>query len=127
LKGALLAAVAAAVVAAACSSPAPAPAAAVFPNGTVVDLSHTYDETTIFWPTADPFRLEKVSDGMTPQGYYYAANNFFTSEHGGTHLDAPVHFSRSGQSVHEIPVDRFLGAAVVVDVTAKWRATATIR
>jgi kynurenine formamidase len=116
----LLTLTAGAVIAVACSSPAPAPVRApLFPTGAIVDLSHTYDETTIFWPTADPFRLEKVSDGMTPQGYYYAANNFFTSEHGGTHLDAPVHFARSGQAVHDIPIDRFVGAAVVVDVTSK--------
>jgi kynurenine formamidase len=53
---------------------------------------------------------------MTPQGYYYAANNFFTAEHGGTHLDAPLHFARSGQAAHEIPVERFIGSAVIVDV-----------
>ena len=44
-----------------------------------------------------PFRLEKVADGMTPGGYYYAANNFFTSEHGGTHIDAPIHFAQGRQ------------------------------
>ena len=44
--------------------------------GQLVDLSHAYDETTLFWPTARPFALEKVADGVTPDGYYYAANNF---------------------------------------------------
>ena len=63
------------------------------PSGSLVDLSHDYSADTVFWPTAEPFKLEKVADGMTPQGYYYAANNFATSEHGGTHLDAPVHFA----------------------------------
>ncbi|MGE0816725.1 MAG: cyclase family protein [Vicinamibacterales bacterium] len=115
-------ALAAAVTAAACSAPAPpaAPAAprAVLPAGTLVDLSHTYDQSTIFWPTADPFRLDVVADGITPGGYYYAANNFFSSEHGGTHLDAPVHFSEGAQSVDQIPLDRLVGEAYVVDVTA---------
>src|SRR3712207_7080421 len=60
--------------------------------GTLVDLSHAYDEQTVFWPTAEGFKLEKVAEGFTPDGYYYAANNFSTAEHGGTHLDAPVHF-----------------------------------
>ena len=70
------------------------PPASAFPGGEIVDLSHPYDDTTIFWPTAaEGFRLEKVADGMTPGGYYYAANNFSTAEHGGTHLDAPVHFA----------------------------------
>jgi kynurenine formamidase len=115
---------AAAALAGACSSaPAPTaarpPVAAVFPDGDLVDLSHTYDDKTIFWPTADRFRLEKVADGITPGGYYYAANNFFTAEHGGTHLDAPVHFAKGAQSVDQIPVSRFFGRAVVIDVSER--------
>jgi kynurenine formamidase len=108
------------LLAAGCSAPAPAPTSsarpAAFPPGALVDLSHTYDKTAIFWPTADPFRLDKVADGETPAGYYYAANNFFTSEHGGTHLDAPVHFSRTGLAADAVPLDRLFGRAVVVDV-----------
>jgi kynurenine formamidase len=87
------------------------------PDGALVDLSHAYDEQTIFWPTADPFRLQKVADGITEGGYYYAANSFFTSEHGGTHLDAPLHFAQGHPSVAEIPLDRLVGRAVVIDVT----------
>ena len=93
--------------------------ATAFPGGTLVDLSHTYDKTTVFWPTAESFRFDKVADGVTPDGYYYAANNFFTSEHGGTHLDAPVHFAQGAQTVDQIPLDRFFGEAYVVDVVAK--------
>jgi kynurenine formamidase len=104
-------------VACSSSSPSGTPGGSSFPRGQLVDLSHPYDATTIFWPTSDRFRLEKTFDGVTPQGYYYAANNFFSAEHGGTHLDAPVHFSRGGQSVDQIPLDRFFGEAVVVDVT----------
>ena len=63
-------------------------------SGTLVDLSHEYSDQSIFWPTAESFRLDKVADGMTPQGYYYAANNFASAEHGGTHVDAPVHFAQ---------------------------------
>ena len=109
-----------AVLTAACSSPPPQSAASApsaFSTQQVVDLSHAYDDSTIFWPTSDRFRLEKTFDGQTPQGYYYASNNFFTAEHGGTHLDAPVHFSRGAQTVDQIPVERFVGSAVVVDVT----------
>ena len=104
----------AALFAGACSAPGPA----VFPAGELVDLSHAYDQTTIFWPTSDPFRLDKTADGITPGGYYYASNNFFTAEHGGTHLDAPLHFSSDGQAVDQIPIERFFGAAVVIDVVA---------
>jgi kynurenine formamidase len=86
--------------------------------GELIDLSHTYDAKSIYWPTADPFRLDKVADGITPGGYYYAANNFSSSEHGGTHLDAPVHFAQGHWTVDQVPLDRLIGAAVVVDVTA---------
>ena len=94
-------------------------ASAPFPGGALVDLSHTYDRTTVFWPTAEAFRLDVVADGDTPDGYYYAANNFFSSEHGGTHLDAPIHFARAGQTVDQVPLDRLFGDAYVVDVTAQ--------
>jgi len=113
------AAVVATILGAACSTSPSPPASAAFPSGQVVDLSHAYDETTIFWPTSERFRLEKTADGVTPQGYYYASNNFFTAEHGGTHLDAPIHFSQGAETVEQIPVERFLGRAVVVDVTAQ--------
>jgi len=98
-----------------CSRPAEQ---ARWPAGTLVDLSHEYSDQTVFWPTAEAFKLEKVADGVTPQGYYYAANNFSTSEHGGTHIDAPVHFAKGHWSVDQIPLDRLVGEALVVDVTA---------
>ena len=94
-----------------------APPAVPFPQGELVDLSHAYDDTAIFWPTAEPFRLRKDAEGVTPAGYYYASNSFFTSEHGGTHLDAPVHFAQGRHTVDAIPLERFFGPAVVVDVT----------
>jgi kynurenine formamidase len=104
------------------STPAPAPgapdtAAVAMPAGDLIDLSHTYDASTIFWPTAEGFALQKVADGETPAGYYYAANTFSGAEHGGTHIDAPVHFARGKQTVDQIPLESLIAPAVVVDVT----------
>jgi len=110
-----------------CRPAAPESGAAPFWRGEVVDLSHEYDASAIFWPTAEPFRLEKVADGVTPGGYYYAANNFFSSEHGGTHIDAPVHFAQGHQSVDQIPLDRMIGAAYVVDVSARAEQNADLQ
>ena len=101
------------ILIAACSRSSPTG----FPTGTIVDLSHAYDAGAIFWPTAEPFRLEKVADGITPAGYYYASNNFFTSEHGGTHIDAPLHFAQGKNAVDQIPIEQLIGEVVVVDVT----------
>jgi kynurenine formamidase len=97
----------------ACGRPEPP----VFPQGELVDLSHTYDAQTIYWPTAEGFRLRKDAEGVTAAGYYYAANSLFTSEHGGTHIDAPVHFAQGHQAVDAIPLTRLIGSAVVIDVT----------
>ena len=83
-----------------------------------VDLTHAFDERAVYWPTAEPFRLETVADGVTDAGYYYTANRFSAAEHGGTHLDAPVHFHRGGATAEEIPFGRFVGPAAVVDVSA---------
>ena len=108
------------IAAVGCTEPPPASSTASpsWPSGTLVDLSHAYGEDTIFWPTSARFELEQVAFGQTPGGYFYAANNFSTAEHGGTHLDSPIHFFERGMRVDEIPLDRLTGPAVVVDVTA---------
>jgi kynurenine formamidase len=87
--------------------------------GTWVDLSHDFSRETIYWPTAKPFSLEVVSAQQTPAGFYYAANNFSTAEHGGTHLDAPVHFAEGRHTTDQVPLDRLIGPAVVIDVVAR--------
>jgi kynurenine formamidase len=99
-----------------CAACRPVSSSPPLSGGRLIDLSHAYDGQTIFWPTSQPFHLEVVSDGMTDQGFYYAANNFSTSEHGGTHLDAPRHFAEGHQTADQIPLDRLMGSAVVVDV-----------
>lgn len=87
------------------------------PAGKVIDLSHPFDATTVYWPTAEPFKLEKDFEGMTDQGYYYSAYRYSSAEHGGTHIDAPVHFAKGRHSVDEIPLNQLIGSAIVVDVT----------
>ncbi len=91
----------------------------VFPAARLVDLTHPFDAQTIYWPTAQPFRYEKEHWGVGPGGYFYAAGRYSASEHGGTHLDAPIHFAEGTATVDEIPpADLFL-PAVVVDVSAR--------
>lgn len=83
-----------------------------------IDLSHDFSASSIYWPTAKPFTLEVVSAQRTPAGYYYAANNFCAAEHGGTHLDAPIHFAEGKWTTEQIPLERLTGPAIVVDVRA---------
>src|SRR5260370_8508149 len=92
-------------------------------HGTWVDLTYSFDSTTIYWPTAEPFRLTVVSAQRTPGGYYYAANNFAAAEHGGTHLDAPVHFVEGRHTTDQIPIEQLMGPAIVVDVSHQPHST----
>ena len=92
------------------------------PPGEWIDLSHGFSSETLYWPTAEPFKLQTVSAGMTDKGYYYSAYSFCAAEHGGTHIDAPVHFAEGRNSVDEIPLDRLIAPAIKIDVSAKANA-----
>ena len=96
-------------------------------TGHWVDLTHDFSSETIYWPTARPFTLEVVSAERTPAGFYYAANNFSASEHGGTHLDAPVHFAEGKWTADQIPLDHLVGDAVVIDVQSGADSSADYR
>ncbi|HEX6065947.1 MAG TPA: cyclase family protein [Longimicrobiales bacterium] len=86
----------------------------------IIDLTHAYNAQTLYWPTSPTsFRLEQLSFGVTQAGFFYAANQFLTPEHGGTHLDAPIHFAEGKQFNHEIPLERLIAAAIVIDVAAQ--------
>jgi kynurenine formamidase len=104
-----------------CSLPATAMAQVVdFGKVRIVDLTHAYDETTLYWPTSpSAFELKTLADGMTPGGYYYSSYAFCTPEHGGTHLDAPVHFAKNGKAMGELPLAQLVAPAVVIDVTTQ--------
>ncbi|MFN8253626.1 MAG: cyclase family protein [Ferruginibacter sp.] len=92
------------------------PAQKPFGNGRWIDLTYSFSEEILYWPTADRFHFDTVFKGITAGGFYYEAFNYSAAEHGGTHLDAPVHFARGKWAADEIPVDRMTGEAVVIDV-----------
>jgi len=86
----------------------------------VVDLTHAFDEKTIYWPNSpSAFELKQQSYGQTPGGWFYSSNTFCTPEHGGTHLDAPIHFSKDGLTADQIPVRQLIAPAAVIDVRKK--------
>ena len=91
--------------------------AAPWAGFTVIDMTHSFDADTIYWPTEDGFRLEVGFEGVSDGGYYYASNRYAAADHGGTHLDAPKHFAEGRQAADEVPLDRLMGPACVIDVT----------
>src|SRR5262249_23019405 len=83
----------------------------------IVDLTYSFDENTVYWPTAKPFQWEKESWGRSAGGYWYSAARYAASEHGGTHLDAPIHFGEGRLSSDEIPGSRLVSTAIVIDIS----------
>lgn len=84
-----------------------------------IDLTHALGADTIVWPTEQDFRLVLQQAGETPGGYYYASNRLEMAEHGGTHIDAPIHFSKNGQTLDRVPIEHLVGAGVRIDVTTQ--------
>ncbi|MBL4661122.1 MAG: cyclase family protein [Alcanivoracaceae bacterium] len=88
-------------------------------KGKWIDLSYNFSEETIYWPTADNFKKTTVFEGHNDKGFYYSAYNYTAAEHGGTHLDAPVHFSEGKNTVDDIPLDQLIGSGIVIRVLEK--------
>ncbi|HEV2765139.1 MAG TPA: cyclase family protein, partial [Pyrinomonadaceae bacterium] len=96
---------------------ADAPRAVVLDESKIVDLTYDFDERTVYWPTAKPFELKRDAWGESPGGYFYASASYAASEHGGTHLDSPVHFAEGRDTTERIPLARLVGPALVVDIS----------
>jgi kynurenine formamidase len=90
-----------------------------FPKGEWIDLSYDFSDKTIYWTEADGFKKETVAEGKTDKGYFYSAYKFSAPEHGGTHLDSPIHFAEGRQTVDQIPVSQLIAPAIKIDVSAK--------
>lgn len=88
----------------------------------LVDLTWAYDERTLYWPSSpdafETFQLKELAYGKTAGGWFYASNAICTAEHGGTHLDAPIHFAEGKRTADEIPLEQLIAPAVVIDVAA---------
>ena len=86
---------------------------------TIVDLTHEFSEETVYWVTAREFDLDTVFQGQTDKGYYYSAFDFSTAEHGGTHIDAPIHFAAGTLSVDQLPLEKLMGPAIKINISDK--------
>ena len=86
-------------------------------EGKWIDLTYDFSDKTLYWPTANGFKLDTAFNGITPAGFYYEAYNYCAAEHGGTHLDAPAHFAKGKWSTEQIPLEKLTGEAVVIDIS----------
>jgi kynurenine formamidase len=92
----------------------------------VIDLTAPLNDTTPVIRLPEPFgntatfSLQEISryDDRGPAWYW---NDISTGEHTGTHFDAPVHWvtGKDGADVSQVPVDRLIAPAAVLDFTAE--------
>ena len=85
----------------------------------VVNLTCTFDASTIYSPTEKGFVRRFENNGDTPEHYFYASANYAAPEHGGTHTDAPRHFNRNGTTLDQVPLADCIGPAAVIDFSAR--------
>jgi kynurenine formamidase len=83
----------------------------------ILDMTYSYDGDTVYWPNASSFKLTTEFRGTTERGYWYAANFYAASEHGGTHADAPLHFAKDGRTIDQISLAEWIGPAIKIDAT----------
>jgi len=115
-KGSLAAAAAATAVTA-----APQPLFAQGAPGKAEDLTHElYDKFPTYFGGQQLFYDKKFTHEKDTFNLY----ELRLSEHTGTHIDAPLHFSADGKSVAELPVADLIAPLVVVDIRAKADANA---
>lgn len=103
----------------ACAAPPAAPGFSL-EGATLVDLTHSFTPDALYWPTSPSgFALQQLAYGDTPGGWFYSSYAFSAPEHGGTHLDAPIHFAAGKRTTDQIPLEQLIAPAVVIDLRAK--------
>ncbi len=78
------------------------------------DISLKLSDKTVRWVTSPPFELaerRRMSNGDPNNS---SAVNM--SVHSGTHIDAPFHFVDQGTTIDQLPLERFIGPALVYAV-----------
>src|SRR6266850_6378892 len=91
----------------------------------IVDLSMTVEEcdSAPFAPDEKYFKLKPI---IKWEDKGFVSNMVEMTVHAGTHIDSPHHFYRDLPSIEQIPIETFIGDAIVIDLTFKGLAHARI-
>ncbi|KAG7173941.1 isatin hydrolase-like [Homarus americanus] len=90
----------------------------------LLELSYTYNIDAPTSPKLKPFTSTILNKSLNELGFWVELNEFCTSEHSGTHVDAPVHFSKDSWTLDAIPLDRLWRVpGVVIDVSEAIRVS----
>ncbi|MHA7646276.1 cyclase family protein [Nitrosopumilus sp. S4] len=78
-----------------------------------VDLTLTISESIPSFP-GSPKPVFIDWSNIRDDGYNLEL--LFLSSHTGTHIDAPFHFIKNGIKIHQIPVNRLVGKAILIKI-----------
>jgi len=76
-----------------------------------IDLTLTISESIPSFPGSPKPQFISWSN-LKKDGYNLEL--LFLSSHTGTHMDAPYHFAKNGQKIHQILLDRLIGKATII-------------
>ena len=76
-----------------------------------IDLSLTISKSIPNFPGSP---TPQFIDWSNIESDGYNLELLFLNPHTGTHLDAPFHFVKNGLKIHQIPLNRLLGKAVLI-------------
>ncbi|CAM5795587.1 cyclase family protein [Brevibacillus borstelensis] len=79
----------------------------------IIDLSQVLESGMPQYPGQQVAEFKQVSQ-VESDGFQ--VTDFHAVVHVGTHCDAPAHFIQNGETIEAIPLERFVGEAVIVDV-----------
>src|SRR5437868_1697030 len=85
---------------------------------TIWDISRPLTDDLAAWPGDTPFRYElswQLSETCPVN-----VGAIVTSVHNGTHTDAPFHFAAKGATIDNLPLENYVGSAVVIDLAKKF-------
>jgi len=85
----------------------------------IVDLTHPFDEKTTYWADSEKFARSELSYGPNEDGIWIANFRLCMGEHGGTHMDAPLHFAEGGLSIADIPIEQHIGPGFKIDIASQ--------
>jgi arylformamidase len=95
-------------------------------NKRLIDLSHPLDPRTPPWPGNPRVEVHVVSKipphrgprdrGAPGEPIECNTTAFLTCNHTGTHMDAPAHFYNGVPTIEQVPLEKCIGPAVLIDV-----------
>ncbi|MEE8304688.1 MAG: cyclase family protein [Candidatus Tectomicrobia bacterium] len=78
------------------------------------DITLNLSAETVRWVGSSPFEL--IERRRTARGDQNNSSALSMSVHAGTHIDAPFHFVPDGATIDALPLERFMGPALVYEV-----------